>query len=171
MFLIERSANRQVAFKFGNCPMRLMPFAPDNSGSIFIDNSSAKSTTHAKRRFVTVSQILTSKQEWNLLLTNRSQQWTTIIRSFNAKLGEPLAIKYLTHFSRQTHTSLTSSPIAADCGSALWRLYHIWTKNKRNGLSLRSIFRNYSKKSQNIYSIWNSFSKRKKYLFNFSNCL
>lgn len=63
MFLIERSANRQVAFKFGKCPMRLMPFAPDNLGSIFIDNSFAKSTTHAKQRFATVFEILTCKRE------------------------------------------------------------------------------------------------------------
>lgn len=62
MFLIERSANRQVAFKFGKCPMRLMPFAPDNLGSIFIDNSFAKSTTHAKQRFATVFEILTCKR-------------------------------------------------------------------------------------------------------------
>lgn len=87
MFLIERSANRQVAFKFGNCPMRLMPFAPDNSGSIFIDNSSAKSTTHAKRRFATVFEILTSKQEWNLLLTNLPQQWVIPITIARCEIG------------------------------------------------------------------------------------
>lgn len=104
MFLIGRSANRQVAFKFGNCPMRLMPFAPDNSGSIFIDNSSAKSATDAKRRFSVVFEILTFKREWDLLLASRTQQRATMMGPFNAKLGEPLAIKYTSPTSHDRRT-------------------------------------------------------------------
>lgn len=111
--------------------MRLMPFGPHNSGSIFIDNSSAKSATHAKQEFASNSNIWTyhSKLTPDKLSTSVGQ---TDNDTSMRNLGEPLAIKYLTHFSRQTHTLLTSPPIAADCGSALWRLYLIRTKNESN---------------------------------------
>ena len=85
--------------------MRLMPFAPDNSGSIFIDNSSAKSAAHAKRRFSVVFEILTFKRKnetyyWRI----ETQQRATMMGPYNAKLGEPLAIKYTSPTSHDRRT-------------------------------------------------------------------
>lgn len=46
--LLIRSRRSYGTFKFGERPTRLMPPDPDNSGSIFIDNSRAKSVTMTK---------------------------------------------------------------------------------------------------------------------------